>query len=66
MIQQNLLSGAQPLQYPDKIVVDASNYSHIAPKSKADLLSVKNSIIRQISDHRERKFQRDRHAVKDL
>lgn len=46
--------------------MDNTKYEHINPRGHSDLLSVKNSIIRQISEHRERKYQRDRHAVKDL
>lgn len=51
---------------PSRIVVDPYTPSAKASHSRPNLRDVKNQIIQQIGEHRERLFHKDRHAVKDI
>ena len=51
---------------PLQIVVDGFTKSGKQKTSKPDLKSVKNQIIQQISEHKQRQLHKDRHAVRDI
>ena len=47
-------------------MVDLTNYANIAGANNTDLLSTKNEIIRQIYEHREKKFFREKSQIREL
>ena len=51
---------------PLQIVIDSCTKSSKMKTSRPDLKSVKNQIIAQISEHKQRQLLKDKHTVKDI